>query len=246
VKELEKQDKLRERQEYRRLLRQRREEEEEYRGRAQEAEMMRRLEEDERRQQFLASRMRAPHVDEKKEDEPEQHRVVQGPDERLYRMPVGFTHRDEPTVTKESPRKTNPKRTPAAEPPEQYRIVRGPDESLYRVPASFIQSIDELETEEKSPSTSPILRTQARRMQKPAMETNENVTPNLYYDTSRAAAASSAEQAKPLPRKSSKRVTIIVEDASDSEAEEEFKSVWRNRRPSPGEWMEPVEDFISF
>merc|ERR1711920_977001 len=45
-------------------------------------------------------------------------------------------------------------------------------------------------------------------------------------------------------KKLKRRVTIIVEDASDSEAEEdEQKSVWRNRRPSPGEWMEPVEKF---
>jgi hypothetical protein len=39
---------------------------------------------------------------------------------------------------------------------------------------------------------------------------------------------------------------MIVEDASESEAEDdEFNSVWRNRRPSAGEWMEmePVESF---
>merc|ERR1719198_2463114 len=39
------------------------------------------------------------------------------------------------------------------------------------------------------------------------------------------------------------RITVIVEDASDSEAECEFDSIWRNRRPSPGQWMEPVENF---
>lgn len=39
-----------------------------------------------------------------------------------------------------------------------------------------------------------------------------------------------------------KKITVIVEDASDSEDEEnELRSVWRNRRPSPGQWMEPVE-----
>lgn len=38
-----------------------------------------------------------------------------------------------------------------------------------------------------------------------------------------------------------KRVTIIVEDASDSENEDDFNSPWRNRRPSPGQWIEPVE-----
>merc|ERR1712182_46891 len=41
-------------------------------------------------------------------------------------------------------------------------------------------------------------------------------------------------------------VGVIVEDASDSEYEDdEYKSPWRNRRPSPGEWLEPVENFIA-
>jgi hypothetical protein len=35
---------------------------------------------------------------------------------------------------------------------------------------------------------------------------------------------------------------ILVEDASDSESEDDpWKSMWRNRHPSPDEsWMEPV------
>ena len=41
------------------------------------------------------------------------------------------------------------------------------------------------------------------------------------------------------------RVTVIVEDASDSECENAFESPWRNRRPSPDEsWMEPIEPYI--
>jgi hypothetical protein len=256
VKELEEQDKLRERQEYMRMIRQRQEEKEEYTRRAQETEVMRRLEEEEeeeeRRRQFLA-RMPRQHVDEK-EDEPEQSRIVRGPDGRLYRVPVGLTRRDEPTVTKESPGKTNQKRSPEQH-EQHHRIVRGPDESPYRVPASFIHNRGDAleETEAKSPRTRR-LRTQAQRMQTPAVvETNENASPNLY-DSSRPTAPT-AEQEKPLLRKLSekankqkygkKRVTIIVEDASDSETEDVFKSVWRNRRPSPGEWMEPVENFRS-
>ena len=36
--------------------------------------------------------------------------------------------------------------------------------------------------------------------------------------------------------------TIMVEDASDSEYDDDFCSPWRNRRPGPGEsWIEPVE-----
>jgi hypothetical protein len=39
-----------------------------------------------------------------------------------------------------------------------------------------------------------------------------------------------------------KRVTVLVEDASASENEDEFKSPSRNRLPSRGQWMEPVDD----
>jgi len=40
-----------------------------------------------------------------------------------------------------------------------------------------------------------------------------------------------------------RRITITVEDASDSEAEDEYTSKWRNRRPSPEEsWMEPISN----
>ena len=39
---------------------------------------------------------------------------------------------------------------------------------------------------------------------------------------------------------------VVVEDASDSEdGDDILKSVWRNRRPSPGNWMEPVEHRIA-
>lgn len=43
--------------------------------------------------------------------------------------------------------------------------------------------------------------------------------------------------------KAVRKPLIVVEDASDSECEDEFKSYIRNRRPSDGEWMEPVDAF---
>merc|ERR1739845_173321 len=37
------------------------------------------------------------------------------------------------------------------------------------------------------------------------------------------------------------RHNIVVEDASESDAEDEdLNSYWCNRRPSPGQWMEPI------
>merc|ERR1712150_239858 len=52
---------------------------------------------------------------------------------------------------------------------------------------------------------------------------------------------------KPTKSKSKnrRRIVITVEDASDSEAEDEYNSKWRNRRPAPGEsWMEPIHNTI--
>ena len=50
---------------------------------------------------------------------------------------------------------------------------------------------------------------------------------------------------KPIPlikKKKPQHPGVIVEDVSDSEEEDELKSVWRNRRPGPGDsWMEPIE-----
>lgn len=42
-----------------------------------------------------------------------------------------------------------------------------------------------------------------------------------------------------------RREKIVVEDVTDSEIEEEeLASVWRNRRPSPGQWLEPVDNYV--
>lgn len=50
----------------------------------------------------------------------------------------------------------------------------------------------------------------------------------------------SLPQKSSLPRGS---VTVMVEDASDDESDQDsINSVCRNRRPSPGQWMEPIND----
>jgi hypothetical protein len=42
-------------------------------------------------------------------------------------------------------------------------------------------------------------------------------------------------------RRKNKAIPVVEDASPDTEQEnEELKSVWRNRRPSPGEWMEPV------
>lgn len=57
---------------------------------------------------------------------------------------------------------------------------------------------------------------------------------------------------KQKKKKSKKKATVVkssilvgeVEDASDSECEEEHNDYSHNRRPSPGEWIEPVEAMV--
>lgn len=52
------------------------------------------------------------------------------------------------------------------------------------------------------------------------------------------------QRPKKADKKISRRVTVVVEDASDSEYEDDDRTIndaWRNRRPSPGVLMEPVD-----
>jgi len=57
------------------------------------------------------------------------------------------------------------------------------------------------------------------------------------------AAADFIPQNSREPKK--KTFTLLVEDVPNDEDEElrDLHSVWRNRAPSPGQWMEPVESF---
>jgi len=71
--------------------------------------------------------------------------------------------------------------------------------------------------------------------------------------TTRDAKTSTSTHAKDVTQKKNHMVSIReplslpvqVEDASDSECEDEFSDYIRNRRPKDGEWIEPVEVFQS-
>jgi hypothetical protein len=68
--------------------------------------------------------------------------------------------------------------------------------------------------------------------------TNSDTAPNNLGKNPRQ------QQSKhPYRKRSKQRITVTVEDASDSDCENEFDSPWRNRRPSPGQWIEPVESY---
>uniref|UniRef100_A0A7S4IY64 Uncharacterized protein n=1 Tax=Odontella aurita TaxID=265563 RepID=A0A7S4IY64_9STRA len=56
---------------------------------------------------------------------------------------------------------------------------------------------------------------------------------------------SAGKKSKPTKKTVVKSSVLIgdVEDASDSEQEDLASSIWRNRMPSEGEWMEPVQGY---
>lgn len=136
-------------------------------------------------------------------------------------------------------------------------IVRGMDGNLYYVKKP-------IHTQPKSkvkPKSQPTITEEIHRPRQPihqtlVVEEAETDDESLSEDSDAPDGRigfehdlSSLEKHRPIATPSRKhssrkrRVTVIVEDASDSECEDEFDSPWRNRRPSPGQWMEPVEPY---
>ena len=217
------------RREHLRELQRRRElEEEEQRQRA----YYRTQQEKQRRRREEAASRKAHLSTVEQEDEPPMYRVVQGPDGRLYRIPAV---QEEPNVPR------GPK----------YTVVRGPGGRLYRVRTSDSSSDAQLDEEPEQITTRSrrdrIAEKETSPEQLDIMETlhnEENVSPkDATKKAQHLGKSGTARTGRSQQRKNKKRVTVIVEDASDSEMEDdELNSVWRHRRPSPGEWMEPVDN----
>jgi hypothetical protein len=216
MKEIEEEE--RQRQKYLRRLQQKRREEEEYRHAYEAARLCRQQEVQRRNFEF--------------EDEGEEEgnnrteddfRVVRGLDGNLYRVKIG-----------EKPQPKCPRyASDLSESEPGFRLVQGPNGNLYRVKAG------EKRQNQNQPSHH---------------DDNENANPNKTMTPSLAeGVANEAETKVEFPvvgrrasksgkKMSKKKVNIVVEDASDSESEKDFKSIWRNRHPSPGQLMEPIND----
>jgi hypothetical protein len=117
----------------------------------------------------------------------------------------------------------------------QWEIVRGPDGRLYRV--ALDPRDDETEIDKH--------RIQRKQKQKKTKQSSRHLDSTGERDDSNVLKDRNTKQnlmKEIKPRR--KRVTIIVEDASDSEMEDELiSSPWRNRPPSPGQWIEPVGQY---
>jgi hypothetical protein len=166
----------------------------------------------EKRRQNIASRRHHP--------EPS-HEVVRGLDGRFYRVPIEM----EPEVPTVQRGKSHMKE----ETKLSHCTVRGRDGRLYRVQSPAVSTHDESLLPRDIIPMASVPESSINASELPfQMKENECPSPKLVGKESNE------------PRRG--RVTVMVEDASDSENEdEELNSVWRNRRPSHGEWMEPVE-----
>ena len=135
---------------------------------------------------------------------------------------------------------------------DEYVVVRGPGGYLYRVRRSDLERPTSTSRNER-PSN------QDSSTEKTEKKTNleGDTTRNLQYEKETTLDSRLSEnnprRATEFPTsktykqpKSKTKITIIVEDASDSEDEgDEMNSMWRNRHPSPGEsWMEPIGNTI--
>jgi hypothetical protein len=177
---------------------------------------------------------------------PEAYAIVHGPGGRLYRVPVE-QHKDTASISsgesfpeRRVPRSVSP---PTKQPrrTEQPTYVRGPDGRIYIVKQpegkmdnseSTINGIDP-----ETSDTSRLYDTQ---------EPNDGVTlkinPSSTMDTTEVEVAVDREDNNDTDGKNHRRLaTVILEDVPESEYEDETKSIWRTRRPGPGEsWMEPI------
>lgn len=140
---------------------------------------------------------------------------------------------------------------------ENYKIVRGSDGRLYRVhkndlneryPENFNNSSYPSQQPRRSRRTTKDRSTRSTGrddvdVRAPVeAEGTENTDPQRTSQVKASRTTTNSKSLKPKSSRRKKKITVIVEDASDSEYEsDDLNSVWRNRRPEAGEsWMEPV------
>jgi len=223
------QERLRQREEYARRLHEHQREQEAYQN---ELRRRRAVLQDRERQEYMrranGTTPEQDFNDLEQEDEPI-YQLMRGPDGRVYRVQIGSkkkeSSRDQNRQTKKKSWQGDSERVPSSKRSTQRK-----------------NTIEELESEwgDEEPNSKEVEGSQENMKQRLQSDVDwKGSTSKEGRKTPRASSSSSRTK-----KGGKKRVTIIVEDASDSEEEDNFsKSPWHNRRPSPGEWMEPVEGY---
>jgi hypothetical protein len=170
-------------------------------------------------------------------------RLVRGMDGFIYRVPV--------KLAAAQPRKTTME-------PEHDTLVQGLNGRIFR---HLVRNHAGMDAQNKAdPARSPDRRHRRRSVAQPSEpafdEVERTIMPISSTDQPFDVLGDDTSSSGPLKphghrpkvirrpndHPKNKLATVIVEDASDSESEkDELRSVWRNRLPSPGQWMEPVE-----
>lgn len=211
---LKRQEELRRRYELEQAYR--REQQERYlRNLRRREEQMRRRRELEQLHDALAEQPLFENEDESKQPTQPKYQLVRGIDGLLYRVPI---HRAETNDTQNLPLL----RRPTVKEVKSPQIRSGESSNrLSHVPKPVVPRRNTKRADSN-------LATETR----PDEASRERVVVNVRVP----------EEKEPKRGRNRRKVTVVVEDASDSEDEnDELKSVWRNRRPSPGQWIEPVE-----
>jgi hypothetical protein len=142
-------------------------------------------------------------------------RTMQGLDGTFYKVKAV-----ENTRPRRKPRRRNSRiQSRASLPPAQaedtFQLIRGPDGLIYQV----------------------------KLQPQPRKEETKQAPPIRSTSIRKSIAISRGRSTSGKDKRNQKHSMLVVEDASDSESDhhDNHKSLWRNRRPSPGQWMEPVQ-----
>jgi len=156
-------------------------------------------------------------------------RIMQGSDGRLYKVKVGEKLRPQPNPRLRRSSSMRNERNVMASSPQQddgYQFIRSPEGRIYRV-----QRQPDNEGVEPKPSWL------SRRNHIVRNNQTDEESPEFEHGTSPFAPV----QIPIRPSMKRKKVTVVVEDASDSESEDLRSSEKSRLVPSPGQWMEPVK-----
>lgn len=129
----------------------------------------------------------------------------------------------------------------------EYQLVRGRDGLIYRVPVSVLEARENHRAFANKQSTDTPQEGQANVLiphdsGKATERIPDKIVEPVGEDRHDEVAVPEHSETEP---QSQSKMSVVVEDASDSEDDDDdFKSVWRNRRPSPGQWIEPVDAYV--
>jgi len=156
-------------------------------------------------------------------------RIIQGSDGRLYQVKVGERLRHQPNPQLRRSSSMRNERNVMTSTPQQdksFQFIRSPEGRIYRA--------------QRQPDKGGV-------KSKPSWLSRRNhIARNDQTDEESSEFGHGTSPFAPVqipirPSMRRKKVTVVVEDASDSESED-LRSSERNRLvPSPGQWMEPVK-----